>query len=71
MSFRRIFPTLARPFLWPFVHIRDARDLRRLRRAMRTAYRGWVLDAGRGPRPESDAEYLARLRRLARERSDG
>jgi hypothetical protein len=45
----------------------DAIELRRLRRRLPNAHHAWAGASGR-LRPESDAEYLVRLRRLARER---
>ena len=51
------------PLGWLF----DALEFRRLRRRLPNAYRAWSTASGK-LRPESDAEYLARLRALARER---
>jgi hypothetical protein len=45
----------------------DAIEFRRLRRRLPNAHRAWSRASGK-LRPESDAEYLARLRGLARER---
>jgi hypothetical protein len=43
-------------------------ELRRLRRRLPSAHRAWSVTSGK-QRPETDAEYLARLRALARERA--
>ena len=51
------------PLRWLF----DALELRRFRRRLPNAHRAWSRASGT-LRPESDAEYLARLRALARER---
>jgi hypothetical protein len=53
---------------WPFRRVRDAGEFRRLRRRMRSAHRLWVAVDHR-TRPENNAEYLVRLRGLARERA--
>ena len=50
------------PFRWLF----NALELRRLRRRLPNAHRAWSRASGH--RPESDAEYLLRLRALAHER---
>jgi hypothetical protein len=47
--------------------IQDALELRRLRRLMRSAHRGLISEHGR-TRPETDAEYLDRLRQMEDER---
>ena len=54
---------LPSPWRW----LSDAIELRRLRRRLPNAHRAWSRVSGR-LRPESDAEYLKRLRDLARER---
>jgi hypothetical protein len=54
---------LSSPLRWLF----DALELRRLRRRLPNAHRAWSRASGQ-LRPESDAEYLVRLRALARER---
>jgi hypothetical protein len=54
---------LSSPFRWFF----DALELRRLRRRLPNAHRAWSRVSGK-LRPEADAEYLVRLRALARER---
>jgi hypothetical protein len=51
------------PLRWLF----DAVEFRRLRRRLPSAHRAWSRASGQ-LRPESDAEYLVRLRALARER---
>ena len=51
------------PLRWLF----DALEFRRLRRRLPNAHRAWSRASGK-LRPESDAEYLVRLRALARER---
>lgn len=53
--------------LAPFLRWWDVVELWRLRRLMPSAHRAWVT-TGQGIRPENSSEYLARLRRLARER---
>ena len=60
--------SLRRIFLSPFRALWDARDFRRLRRLLPTTPRMWVPQAYGRIRPESDAEYLSRLRQLALER---
>ena len=52
---------------WPFRQVRDGAEFRRLRRRLRHVHRLWVSVPG-GIRPETDSEYLERLRRLERER---
>ena len=54
---------LSSPLGW----LSDAIEFRRLRRRLPCAHRAWSRASGK-LRPESDAEYLARLRNLARER---
>ena len=54
---------LSSPLGW----LSDAIEFRRLRRRLPNAHRAWSRASGE-LRPESDAEYLARLRSLARER---
>jgi hypothetical protein len=54
---------LSSPLGW----LSDAIEFRRLRRRLPNAHRAWSRASGR-LRPESDAEYLVRLRSLARER---
>jgi hypothetical protein len=54
---------LSSPLRWLF----DALELRSLRRRLPNAHRAWSRASGQ-LRPESDAEYLLRLRALARER---
>jgi hypothetical protein len=51
--------------LWQ--RLSDTIELRRLRRRLPSAHRAWSVTSGK-QRPETDAEYLARLRALARER---
>ena len=51
------------PLGWLF----DAIEFHRLRRRLPNAHRAWSRASGK-LRPESDAEYLVRLRALARER---
>jgi hypothetical protein len=46
----------------------DTIELRRLRRRLPSAHRAWSVTSGKH-RPETDAEYLERLRALARERA--
>jgi hypothetical protein len=53
----------ALPLRW----LSDAVELRRLRRRLPNVHRAWSRASGK-LQPESDAEYLARLRSLARER---
>ena len=52
----------------PFRMLRDVLEFRRLRRLMPTTPRMWVREPRRGMRPESDAEYLDRLKQLAVQR---
>ena len=47
--------------------VSDAIEFRRLRRRLPSAHRAWSQATGK-LRPETDAEYLAQLRTLARER---
>ena len=54
---------LSSPFRWLF----NALELRRLRRRLPNAHRAWSRASG-AHRPESDAEYLVRLRALVHER---
>ena len=54
---------LSLPLRW----LSDAVELRRLRRRLPNVHRAWSRASGK-LQPESDAEYLARLRSLARER---
>jgi hypothetical protein len=54
---------LSSPLGW----LSDAIEFRRLRRRLPYAHRAWSRASGK-LRPESDAEYLVRLRSLARER---
>jgi hypothetical protein len=54
---------LASPWRWAS----NALELRRLRHRLPNAHRAWSLASGKH-RPETDAEYLIRLRDLARER---
>ena len=54
---------LSSPLGW----LSDAIEFRRLRRRLPNAHRAWSRASGK-LRPESDAEYLVRLRSLARER---
>ena len=51
----------------PWRWVSDAIELRRLRHRLPNAHRAWSLATGRH-RPETDAEYLIRLRELACER---
>ena len=55
--------------LSPWRLISDAIELRHLRRRLPNAHRAWSLASGK-LRPESDTEYLMRLRTLAREREE-
>ena len=55
------------PALAPWRWLSDALEFRRLRRRLPNAHRAWSHASGK-LRPESDAEYLGRLRVLARER---
>jgi hypothetical protein len=52
--------------LWQWLS--DTLELRQLRRRLPSAHRAWAVTSGK-QRPETDAEYLARLRALARERA--
>jgi hypothetical protein len=52
--------------LWQ--RLSDIIELRRLRRRLPSAHRAWSVTSGK-QRPETDTEYLARLRALARERA--
>jgi hypothetical protein len=54
---------LSSPLGW----LSDAIEFRSLRRRLPNAHRAWSRASGK-LRPESDAEYLERLRGLARER---
>jgi hypothetical protein len=54
---------LRSPWRW----LADAVEFRRLRRRLPNAHRAWSRASGK-LRPESDAEYLVRLRDLARDR---
>jgi hypothetical protein len=54
---------LSSPWRW----LSDAIELRRLRRRLPNAHRAWSRASGK-LRPETNAEYLVRLRALARER---
>jgi len=54
---------LSSPLGW----LSDAIEFRRLRRRLPNAHRAWSRASGK-LRPESDAEYLVRLRILVRER---
>jgi hypothetical protein len=56
-----------RGVLSPWRLISDAIELRHLRRRLPHAHRAWSLASGK-QRPETNAEYLVRLRALARER---
>ena len=62
------FNSAIRLLTWPFRRLRDAGEFRRLRRRMRGAHRLWVAVDHR-TRPENNAEYLVRLRGLARDRA--
>ena len=53
---------------WPLCKLTDAWVLRRLMRQMPTTPQLWV-PTTRGIRPETDAEYLSRLRERAQERA--
>jgi hypothetical protein len=53
--------------LSPFHWLSDVLELRRLQRRLPRVHRAWSKASGK-LRPESDAEYLARLRVLVRER---
>ena len=53
---------------WPLRSLIDAWELRRLMRRMPTTPRLWAPTES-GIRPETDADYLARLRERARERA--
>ena len=50
--------------LWPIRQLRDAVELRRLRKRLRNPHR-WMISHPDGLRLENDAEYLQRLRGLA------
>jgi hypothetical protein len=52
---------------FPLRWITDAIEFRRLRRRLPNVHRGWSRASGKH-RPETDAEYLERLRTIARER---
>jgi len=67
MSATVVLSSTARLLSWPIRSLLDAATLRQLRRAMPGAHRLWVV-AESSIRPENDAEYLARLRGLARDR---
>jgi hypothetical protein len=54
---------LSLPLRW----LSDAVEFRRLRRRLPNVHRAWSRASGK-LRPETDAEYLVRLRGLARER---
>jgi hypothetical protein len=54
---------LSSPLGW----LSDAIEFRRFRRRLPNVHRAWSRASGK-LQPESDAEYLARLRSLARER---
>jgi hypothetical protein len=54
-------------FTWPIQAIGDALELRQLRRRLPNAHRRLILTRGRA-RPETDAEYLDRLREIEIER---
>jgi hypothetical protein len=47
--------------LWPFQTIAEAVELQRLRQRMPRVYRGFK-HTSKGTRPETDSEYLDRLR---------
>lgn len=53
--------------LSPWRWVSEAFELRRLRHRLPNAHRAWSLSSGKH-RPETDAEYLMRLRKLAHER---
>ena len=55
--------TVISPWRW----VSDALELRRLRRQFPKLHRAWSRSSGE-LRPETDAEYLERLRNLANER---
>jgi hypothetical protein len=55
--------------LSPWRSISDAIELRHLRRRLPNAHRAWSVASGK-LRPESDTEYLMRLRILVREREE-
>jgi hypothetical protein len=52
----------------PWNRLMEAIEFRRLRRRLPGVHRAWSNASGRW-RPESDAEYLRRLRELAHERA--
>jgi hypothetical protein len=52
---------------FPLRWISDAIEFRRLRRRLPNVHRGWSRATGKH-QPETDAEYLERLRAIARER---
>ena len=54
--------------LSPWRWFSDAAEFRRLRRRLPHAHRLWSTASGK-LRPETNTEYLARLRELARERA--
>jgi hypothetical protein len=54
--------------VWPFSSVSNKLELRRLRKKLPRSYRGFVRTSG-GMRPETDLEYLDRLRIIYQERS--
>ena len=50
--------------IWPIRRVCEAVELRRLRKRLQNPHR-WMVRSTEGMRPETDAEYIARLRRLA------
>ncbi len=63
----RDLSSIGTPFAWPFRRISDALELRRLRRKLPNAHRGLV-NSPDGSIPETDAQYLDRLRQIEHER---
>jgi hypothetical protein len=55
--------TIRSPWRW----VSDTIEFRRLRKRLPNVHRGWSRASGR-LRPETDAEYLERLRALAKAR---
>jgi hypothetical protein len=68
LSSHDILNTTGWLLLLPIRPLLAAAELRRLRRQMPNAHRLWII-IQRGIRPETDGEYLDRLRQLARERA--
>jgi hypothetical protein len=62
-----IYPNQRAVVLSPWRLISDAIEFRHLRRRLPNAHRAWSFASGK-QRPETNAEYLVRLRALVRER---